>query len=56
VLAIWHAIDLGRHTDTAIATYFITLALIGTAMLATHYWGAVQKKPTPDPNFEGAQT
>lgn len=55
-LAIWHGINLGRHTDTAMAAYFITLALVGIAMLVTHYWGAVRKKPTPAPNFEGAQT
>ena len=55
-LAIWHAINLGRHTDTAIAVYFITLASIGITMLARQYWGAVQKKPTPAPNLEGAKT
>lgn len=55
-LAIWHAIELGRHTDTAIATFFITLALTGTTLLARQYWRGVSKKPEPALISEGAQT
>lgn len=54
-MAIWHAIELGRHTDTAMATFFITLALIGVALLVGQYWGAAAKRPTPTPISDGAQ-
>ena len=55
VLSIWHAIELGRHTDTAIATFFIAIALVGGALLARLYWGTVPGKPTPAaPVSEGA--
>jgi len=55
-LAIWHAIDLGRHTDTAMAAFFIPLALMGVALLARPYLGEVPKSPTPAPTSERAQT
>jgi predicted ferric reductase len=55
VLGIWHAIELGRHTDTAMATFFIAIALVGGALLAKLYWGTVPRKPTPAvPVSEGA--
>ena len=47
VLGIWHAIELGRHTDTAMATFFIAIALVGGALLAKLYREALRKKPTP---------
>lgn len=59
VLALWHSIALGRHTDVAMSVFFITLAALGFAMLAHMYWGvAVQKtKPvTAKPETEGAAT
>ena len=55
VLGIWHAIELGRHTDTAMATFFIAIALVGGALLANLYWGTVSTKRTPAvPVSEGA--
>ena len=55
VLGIWHAIDLGRHTDTAMATYFIVIAFIGIALLAKLYWEArPQKSDSTVPASEGA--
>lgn len=47
VLALWHSIALGRHTDIAMSVFFLTLAALGFAMLAKMYWGTAQKKPTP---------
>ena len=37
VAAIWHAIDLGRHTDLAMSLFFVGLAAAGIAMLARLY-------------------
>lgn len=45
-LALWHVIELGRHTDIAMSVLFITLSLIGFAMLAKLYWPT---RPTPRP-------
>ena len=56
VLALWHAIELGRHTGTALSTFLVTLALIGFAMLARLYWGVPPKKPVNPPVSEGAST
>ncbi len=50
VIGIWHSIDLGRHTDVAMAIYMITLAAIGTLMLGQLYWADMSKtvkKPLP---------
>lgn len=44
VLALWHAVALGRHTDIAMSVYLLTLAAVGFAMLAKMYWGAAPKK------------
>ena len=44
VLALWHSIELGRHTDLAMSALFLTLALIGFALLAKLYWGARPKR------------
>ncbi|MGO4908188.1 ferric reductase-like transmembrane domain-containing protein [Pseudorhodobacter sp. W20_MBD10_FR17] len=51
-LALWHSIALGRHTDIAMAAFFITLAALGFAILAHIYWGAAPKKTVS----EGAAT
>ena len=56
IVALWHAIELGRHTDVAMSALFITLALIGFAMLAKLYWGAQPKKRQTDPVSEGVRT
>lgn len=56
VLAIWHAIELGRHTDVAMSAFFITLALLGFALLAKLYWGAQPKNPSTEPVSEGTAT
>ena len=54
VLALWHAIALGRHTDPAMSVFFITLAVLGFVRLAHMYWGAPPNKPKPSP--KGATT
>ena len=54
VLALWHSIALGRHTGIAMSVFFVTLALLGFAMLARMYWGGVPKKSNSTP--EGAAT
>ncbi|MCG3268552.1 ferric reductase-like transmembrane domain-containing protein [Yoonia sp. I 8.24] len=54
VLALWHAIALGRHTDAAMSAFFITVAVLGFAMLAQMYWGA--KTPKSKPTSKGAVT
>lgn len=35
---IWHAIELGCHTDIAMSTFFITLAAVGIGLLVHLYW------------------
>lgn len=44
-VAIWHAIALGRHVDTAMATYLIALAAGGSALLFRMYATAA-RQPT----------
>jgi len=56
VLALWHSIELGRHTDVAMSALFVTLALIGFGMLARMYLAAMPKTPRPTPVSKGAQT
>lgn len=56
VLALWHAIELGRHTDIAMSAFFVTLTLIGFAMLARLYWGTAPRKPHNNPVSAGATT
>jgi len=57
VLGAWHAIELGRHTDTAMSTFFIATALVGGALLAKLYWGTVPTNPIPAvPASEGANS
>jgi predicted ferric reductase len=45
MLALWHAVELGRHTDIALSALFVTLALAGFGLLAKLYWGARSKPP-----------
>ncbi|MEB8386953.1 ferric reductase-like transmembrane domain-containing protein [Rhodobacteraceae bacterium KMM 6894] len=45
VLALWHAIALGRHTDIAMSGFFIILALGGFVMLIKLYWLAKPQAP-----------
>lgn len=47
-LALWHSIALGRHTGLALSAYFLTLAVLGVALLAVMYWGAAAPKPKTD--------
>jgi predicted ferric reductase len=47
VLALWHSIALGRHTDIAMSVFFITIATLGFAMLAHMYWGSAVQKIKP---------
>lgn len=54
VLALWHAIILGRHTDIAMSTLYVTLALIGFGMLAKLYVGARPARPEPKLSHKGA--
>ncbi len=44
ILVIWHAIDLGRHTNVAMSAYFILLAVAGIGLLARLYWLTPTKK------------
>jgi predicted ferric reductase len=44
VLALWHSIDLGRHTSLAMSIFFLTLAGLGFGMLARLYWPALREK------------
>ncbi len=37
VVASWHAIELGRHTDKLISVFIILLALTGSALLIKQY-------------------
>ena len=43
-LATWHAIDLGRHTNVAVASLFILLATGGVALLLKSYLSHSPKK------------
>lgn len=43
VLAIWHAIELGRHTDWIMALFFIALATAGVTLLFRLYFGTASK-------------
>lgn len=54
VLALWHSISLGRHTDTPMSIFFMTLAFTGFAMLFRLYMPARAKRPAPKPNQTGA--
>ena len=45
VLALWHAVELGRHTGVAMSAVIIELAFIGIAMLARLYWTAQPNRP-----------
>lgn len=56
ILALWHSIELGRHTDIAMSVFFITLAALGFAMLAKMYWGGQPAKPSVDTSSKGATT
>lgn len=56
LLGLWHAIELGRHTDTPMAAFLVTLVLIGLALLARLYWGAEPQKPRTAPVSEGSPT
>ncbi len=37
VIASWHAIELGRHTDRVISTFIILLAITGSGLLVKQY-------------------
>lgn len=49
LLALWHTIAIGRHTDIAMAVFFIILALLGFALLVKMYWAAAPRKPESAP-------
>ncbi|MEO9529366.1 ferric reductase-like transmembrane domain-containing protein [Roseibium sp.] len=53
-IALWHAIDLGRHTDIALSTFYVSLTLAGFALLARLYLRAHPNKPRTPPVSEGA--
>lgn len=55
-LALWHSIELGRHTDIAMSVLFLGLASLGFAMLAKLYWGARPARPHPETAQTGAAT
>jgi len=54
VLALWHSIALGRHTDAPMAALFLALALIGFGMLVKLYMPARPKQPVPAQTQAGA--
>ncbi|MDK2973155.1 MAG: hypothetical protein PWP23_2910 [Candidatus Sumerlaeota bacterium] len=56
ILAVWHAIELGRHTDTAMSVYFITLPVIGVALLGRYYWRTIPHKTAKAPAIQGAKS
>ncbi|MDX2472901.1 MAG: ferric reductase-like transmembrane domain-containing protein [Candidatus Krumholzibacteria bacterium] len=55
-IALWHAIELGRHTGTAMATFLITLAVMGILMLARLYWAKNPESPQTISVSEGAKS
>lgn len=55
VLGVWHAIELGRHTDTALGGFYIAIATLGIGMLARLYWAARPQKTAPQSMPEGAR-
>jgi predicted ferric reductase len=55
-VALWHSIELGRHTDIAMSVLFLGLAALGFAMLARLCWGARPAKPHPEIPRKGAAT
>lgn len=38
VIALWHAIDLGRHTNVSLSIYLVISALLGGVLLFRLYW------------------
>lgn len=55
VLGLWHAIALGRHTNTPMTAFYLTVALIGFGLLAKLYWGTAPASPKPVTPPEGQQ-
>lgn len=49
VVAIWHAIELGRHTDLAMSSFFLVIATLGVGMLAGLYRPERTRKSPPAP-------
>jgi len=41
VLATWHVVDLGRHTDMILASYIIILSAIGVLLLVRTYFADI---------------
>lgn len=56
VLALWHSIALGRHTDVVMSAFLITLAIAGFALLARLYWGEHANVPDSESVTNGAST
>ena len=56
VLALWHAIMLGRHTDLAYSIFLVTLVVIGLALLARMYWWPKSKTPAAPKVSQGASS
>ena len=55
ILVIWHAIDLGHHTNVTMSAYFILLAVAGMGLLAKLYWQTPTHAPmdcSPSLNLE----
>ncbi|WP_372840455.1 ferric reductase-like transmembrane domain-containing protein [Phaeovulum sp.] len=50
--AIWHSIELGRHTNAPMAALYITLAVVGGGLLVRLYWAA---RPARTPIPQGAE-
>lgn len=44
ILATWHAVDLGKHTDTVMSTYMILLGVFGIILLMKIYFMPIKKE------------
>lgn len=55
-IATWHAIELGRHISTAMATFMITIAVLGILMLARLYRVSKPESPQASPVSEGTRS
>lgn len=55
-LALWHSIELGRHTGVAMSTFFLFATLVAFALLARLYWNTQPKAPRGASFSKGASS
>ncbi|MEG3767244.1 hypothetical protein, partial [Alteromonas sp. 14N.309.X.WAT.G.H12] len=46
-LAMWHAIDLGRHTALPMAIFLVIVCLVGIGLLGRLYWTTAAHSSAP---------